>query len=57
MDVTKERLLLARRAHTSVRLLCVHEDVMAHRKICLASRISHGDRNEEHGRAAKGLTT
>ena len=57
MYVTRDQMLLARRAHTSVRRLCVHEEITAHLKICLASRISHGDRNDEHGRAAKALST
>ena len=57
MYVTRDQMLLARRAHTSVRRLCVHEEITAHRKICLASRVSHGDRNDEHGRAAKALST
>ena len=34
-------------AHALVRCLSMHEQVMAHLKICLASRDSHGDRHGE----------
>ena len=40
VEQTKDQMLLARRADTSVRRLCVHDEITAHRKICLASRTS-----------------
>ena len=51
----KEQIAAARRAHSLVDRMCVVEEMMAHRKICVASRISHGVAHSDLRRAAMWL--
>ena len=49
----KEHFAAARLAHSLVRCLSMHEEVMARAKLKTACEKLHGDRHGEHERAAK----